>query len=321
MDISFETPDVTNIFQSSSYKFETEKKEPKVKKLENELKITKDNFEKLRICNLILEIDQDSLTAKFVEIQSYLKLNHPKKAFEICSGIISRLKKVPEIKNDSEVLLPFIMLSAIIKDHEKKHQESLIFLNEGLLIDENHFFLLVLKSKCLFHLEKYTEAIEYGKKALDLDPDRFHPYLIIGEALRSLEKYTEAIEYYKKALDLDPDNLGIMKAIGITYSEMEDHQIAIDYFDKILKIDPNNMSVQTYRIVCLDNLVENLELLSIINEELKKDENNQDLLINKAILLNKMEKFKEAKECVDKILINNDLEILVDIIKHFLKNN
>ena len=134
-----------------------------------------------------------------------------------------------------------------------------------------------------------------------------------------LDKNSEAIEYYKKALDVDPDNLEIMEAIALAYAETEEKQIAIDYFDKILKIEPNNMDIQTYRIVCLDKLKENSELLSIINEKLKIDENNQDLLINKAIILSNMKKFKEAEECFDKILINNDLGILVAIRKHFKK--
>ena len=262
MDISFETPDF-NIL--------------------NELKITEDYFEKLRICNLILDINQDSIIARLGQIRSYLELNHPEKAFEIASDILLKLKKFPGTKNNSELLIAFILMCAKIKSIEKKYQESLIFLDEGLLLDENYLTLLIAKGNNFFDLEKFPEAIEY----------------------------------YKKALDVDPNNLEIMAGTAHAYGCTDEKQIAIDYYDKILKIEPNNMEIQTYRIVCLDK--GNSELISIINEKLKDDENNQDLLINKAIILSNMKKFKEAEECFDKILTNNDLGILVDIRKHFKK--
>jgi tetratricopeptide (TPR) repeat protein len=317
MDISFETPDFTNIFESVSKKLESGKKEPHEKKLENELKITEDYFEKLRICNLILDINQDSIIARLGQIRSYLELNHPEKAFEIASDILLKLKKFPGTKNNSELLIAFILMCAKIKSIEKKYQESLIFLDEGLLLDENYLTLLIAKGNNFFDLEKFPEAIEYYKKALDVDPDNAQSNFKVGEILRLLEKFPEAIEYYKKALDVDPDNLEIMAGTAHAYGCTDEKQIAIDYYDKILKIEPNNMEIQTYRIVCLDK--GNSELISIINEKLKDDENNQDLLINKAIILSNMKKFKEAEECFDKILTNNDLGILVDIRKHFKK--
>jgi len=321
MGISYETGDFTNLFESTSKKLEKKDEDPRIEKLKLELESTKDNFEKLRLTHLILEIDPDNPITHFTQIKSYLELDHPEKAFEIAKKLLSSLKSYPPNMDKPQLLIPFIRMCAVIKLKEKKFQESLEYLTEALAIDENDIDILIQKGRCLLDFNKYPESIECFKIVLDSHPDNAEANFFLGEVMRSLKKYPESIECYKKALVADSDNLQTTVAIGNSYSEIGEKQLAIECFDKVLEIEPYNLSVQTYRIVALDDLLQNSELVAILDEKLKTDVNNVDFLINKSIILCNMKKFKESAECFDKVLENKDLKILVDLRQSLMKIN
>jgi tetratricopeptide (TPR) repeat protein len=80
-------------------------------------------------------------------------------------------------------------------------------------------------------------------------------------------KFEEAIKTYDKALEINPYDEEILGCKGATLAELKKYDEAIGYYDKALRVNPESL-----------------------------------YLFNKALALEKQEKYKEALECCNKFL-------------------
>ena len=304
MGISYATPNFTNLLELASEKLEKKDQDPRVKKLRNELKITEDEFEKLKIIYLILEIEPTNVNTLLDQIRVYLEIDQFQKAFETSEMILSYIKSYPKTSEDFDLQNTFNHVCGVCKKLEKKYAESIEYFDIVLQNGQN---IVVLQDKIdsLIKLKKNTDAEESCKKLLEIDAHDLDSLIIKAECLEKLKKYSESINYYKKALSINPENIEILHEIAGLHMELEEDQDAIMYYDKILKIQPDEINAQTSKFLISKEDVENLDLLAKINEKLKADPR---FLTYKCLVLHHMKKFEEFSECLNEILIDHELD-------------
>ena len=125
MDIDYATPNFTNLLELASEKLEKKDQDPRVKKLRNELKITEDEFEKLKIIYLILEIEPTNVNTLLDQIRVYLEIDQFQKAFETSEMILSYIKSYPKTSEDFDLQNTFNHVCGVCKKLEKKYAESI----------------------------------------------------------------------------------------------------------------------------------------------------------------------------------------------------
>jgi len=121
-----------------------------------------------------------------------------------------------------------------------------------------------------WHEKNHLKKIDLLKKAVLLDSGSADAYYMLGQNFAAGGKHDEAIVSFKKALKLNPENHDIINSL------------AHSYFDSFLIIKAGE----------------------IINYGLKIFPDNKLLLLNRAVILNHLNRYADAVEAYEKLLIN-----------------
>jgi tetratricopeptide (TPR) repeat protein len=187
-----------------------------------------------------------------------------------------------------------------------------------LEINQNDVDALSFKGGLLVALNNYSKATEYLDKALAISPNNVWALKNKGglllalaneyEARQNFDKVlalkNEAEKNFNKSLSLNPNNVIILHGIAyalILYSD--DYNKALEYVNKALEINPDYIqSVETKALV-LDKLDRNREAVEWYNKVLNKpSEYIIVLLNNKGIALADLRHYEQALDWYDKAL-------------------
>lgn len=204
------------------------------------------------------------------------------------------------------------------------YQKCINLCDEVLATEPFHFPSLYYKAYCLSWVEDYNEALVWVDKVLQLEPDfeRMFPYK--GNCLVKIEKYNEAMAWFDRALKATPEDTMILQQKAFCFKKLGKINDAVTYFEKFLTKNPKddiyhgltNQGSSVYEIVAdqyFDVVYENggtanvlervnylynqkeFDLSLLLLEKLyEKEKNNIDILIWKARILHKQEKYNEA---------------------------
>ncbi len=203
MDISYETPDFTNTYDTNFKKLDKINTEinPEISNLLQKLFALDDDFERLEICSQINILNKTD--------------THLEEVVNTAQGILYRnLKQYAKseiyftkaIKNSKEQD-PYILQNYVWLLIEAERYDDAAMWNERiLLIDKNNVKAWANKGGHFLSQEKYQEAIECCDAAIAIDENHSHAWTNKGNALEGLEEVDKAIECYEKAIAIDADN-------------------------------------------------------------------------------------------------------------------
>lgn len=171
----------------------------------------------------------------------------------------------------------------------------------------------------LAKLGRIEEAEKEYREAIKASPDYIVAYVNLGHLLVDLGKYEEAEGEYRKALGINPNYAEAHNALGYALVKLERYDEAEKEYRKAIKIKPNYAEAHTnlgYLLVILgkdeDKKGRHDEAKRRYDEAEKEyryalqiNQDDEDTLICFGILLERLNRDKEAEDCYKKVIGKN----------------
>lgn len=216
---------------------------------------------------------------------------------------------------------------------DRKHDESLKYIEIGLKSYANNVELISLKAQNYYWLEDYREsakwfeklielgessqfiheslsfcyarhyeykkAVEQGLLALQYDPKNFKNLFIQGQLYEGLEDFAKAEEYMALALEIRDIPLDDeYRRLGYVLNRQGKHKEAIEALQKSLKINPENEMAQFYMLMAKDRYYKDIDTRLKLYEDFKskKPKHGYNFWVERRIKELKNEKFMKVEE-------------------------
>lgn len=219
-----------------------------------------------------------------------------------------------------------VRLHALYADflNKKGENEKAIFHLEEVLKQETSNYtvweeLLLLDNKILDFKNMYI----HSSRALKIFPEKELLYLFNGVAAVQEKKFEQAMHSFQEGLKISNSNIALriqfMTNIGDLYYEMDDSKKSFAAYDDVLNYDADNVIVlnnYAYFLSETENVSEE-DLLRAKNMSAKCihiEQNNSTYLDTYAWILFNLAEYKEAKNYIQKALLNepNPSGVLVE---------
>ncbi len=152
--------------------------------------------------------------------------------------------------------------------------------------------------------------IKDGEEALTLFPNQFSLYFYVGMGYLIEKNYEKAINYLNNTLGFDIDNkelkTQIYSSLGDAYQGQKMYKESVVAYEQALTLDPNNgytLNNYAYYLSLRDEELLKAEKMSVKSNQLEN--NNASFQDTYAWILFKLKKYKEAKEWMEKAILNN----------------
>jgi tetratricopeptide (TPR) repeat protein len=215
---------------------------------------------------------------------------------------------------------------------ERKHKESLSYINTGLESYADNVELISLKAQNYYWIPEYRESakwferlIELGESsqfiheslrdcyakhfdykkaseqsliALQYDPKNFKNLFIQGQLYEGLENFEKAEEYMTLALQIRDIPLDDeYSRLGYVLNRQGKHKEAIDALNKSLQENPSNSTTQFYMLMAKDRYYKDIDMRIKLYEDFqaKNQKDGYDFWIEKRIKELKEEKFMKSE--------------------------
>jgi len=125
---------------------------------------------------------------------------------------------------------------------EKKHTESLSFLNRAIELNPDNAFAFNSRGYVYDELKQYERAIPDLDRAIALDPNSAVAYYNRGIAYNGLQQYERAIADYDRAIALDPNDSAAYTNRGIAYLWLYKMQQAYADYSRCYELDSTDIN-------------------------------------------------------------------------------
>ena len=255
--------------------------------------------------------------------------NHQKNNFEVARDLYEKILKISP--DHFKVIFLLGTLSAQTKNFDRAKQ----LLQKVIQIQPNN----VDAHNNLGSVHKETgenqKAIHSYEKVIQINPNYSSAYNNLGAVYKEISKQQKAISCFEKAIQINPNYVEAHNNLGIIFKELEENQKAITCFEKAIQINPNYVEAHNnlgvvlkaageYQkaISCFEKAIEHqpnfrlahqnlMDIYEATNQEkelrtaiLKAQtllQGNPITKLFEGILLNRNDKFVEAKKCLETI--------------------
>lgn len=135
-----------------------------------------------------------------------------------------------------------------------------------------------------------------------------------GLKLRQQKKHTEAVEAFEKALQIDTKNDEIWCNLGISLIYNDMFETVVDYLCDYLVILADSQFKPTLYSVSKNDIDRYEKAIEAFNKAIEINANNVTAWIHKIIVFNRLGRYMDAMECVNKAMSNattsNNAELL-----------
>ena len=205
--------------------------------------------------------------------------------------------------------------ASAVQNHQKnffKIAENLY--KEILKINPNHFGSIFYLGTLLVQTQRFELAKSLLYKATQINPNYAAAHNNLGATLKELGEYQNAINCYKKAIQIQPNLESAHFNLGLVFKELGEFTKAISYFKKAIQIHPSYIIAHQNLMEAYEKTNQERELKSAISNAQTLIKDNPIIKLYKGIMLNKNEKFVEAKNYLESILFDTK-EIKNEILR------
>lgn len=217
-----------------------------------------ENDKRIRYSGLIHETVQDSLKAinevpvrenVVMHHYGYLKSDADLKLSEEKYNYYLQLGK-KQIEKTPDAAKPYLD-TALVYLNNGDYQNSMLFLDKALAIDENYLDALYNKGAVSFLAGNYNDAYEVFFKLKSLPYDKKSVLDSLGRVCMKLHKYDEAVNFFKEAICLDDKNIYAFYNLAVILQAQKKYIDANQYFLSAIALNPRFMNAYLGSGICL----------------------------------------------------------------------
>ena len=187
-----------------------------------------------------------------------------------------------------------------------RFQDCVDTLNDLIKLHSGYKDAYFLKALAYRKTNMYQNALQNIERCLKLDPKN-HQYLYHkGLNLQDLEQYDKAINNFKKCADTNPSFADAFFHLGCLHFELKKYPEAVDYFQKTYKLNPENEEALFNWSVTKFHLRNYQESINGFDTIINRFPLYSEAFIYKSQSLEKLDKIKEAFECLNQFCENWD---------------
>jgi tetratricopeptide (TPR) repeat protein len=201
------------------------------------------------------------------------------------------------------------------------YQEAINQYDRALAIGPNNVYALNNKAAGLYSLARYDEAMQNIDKVLQIDPTNLYALTNKGLILSQFGRYQEAMQYYDRALNINANYTLALLNRGAALGELGRYEEAIVDFDKALALESATIAEDVTQTSSINR--EGHQVTWITNSNLGDGDAAKlhyitvfltsktaiDAQVNKGIAFFQGERYEQAIEIFDSILLNDDRHI------------
>jgi tetratricopeptide (TPR) repeat protein len=137
--------------------------------------------------------------------------------------------------------LRLLLVQADLYNQQKKYEEALAILTNGLIDFPNQKELLYTRALIAERINKFDIAEIDLKKILEIDPDNVEALNALGYTLlNNPGRYAEAEKFLRKALALEPNEAVIIDSYGWLQFKLGNFEAALKYLQQAYEKQPEN---------------------------------------------------------------------------------
>lgn len=158
---------------------------------------------------------------------------------------------------------------------ERKHKESLSYINVGLESYADNVELISLKAQNYYWMQDYRESAKWFEKLIELGESSQFIHETLCQCYAKHFNYKKAAEQGLLALQYDPKNVENLFIQGRLYEGLEDFEKAEDYMTIALLIKDVPLDDEYRRLgYVLNRQAKYKEAIEVLNKSLKENPNN-----------------------------------------------
>ena len=192
--------------------------------------------------------------------------------------------------------------SAINFEIAGKYESAQMALDEALAIKPDYIDAWLIKGIILGKLGTCVDAQRCYDKILEIDPNYTEAYRLKAAIHASANQYEKAAECFSLAVGLEPSNLEFRLSLAGCLQKLKRTEEALKCYAQAKEQDPNNPQVDYCTGLMWNSLADYEKALASFEDALLINPIYQNALIAKGIMLAKLGRKDEAKECANKLL-------------------
>jgi tetratricopeptide (TPR) repeat protein len=192
--------------------------------------------------------------------------------------------------------------NAVVYESTGKYESALMSLEEALVIQPNYIDAWIIKGVIYGKLGRCSEAIKCYDRIIGIDPHFSDAYRLKAATFTTLNQHEKAVECFIKAVELDPNNLEYRLSLAIALQRLKKYDDALKCYEEAKKQRPTDGRIDYYIGLMWGNLADYQKALFSFEQALRLKPDFTDALLGKGIMLARLNRKEEAKECTDKLL-------------------
>jgi tetratricopeptide (TPR) repeat protein len=192
--------------------------------------------------------------------------------------------------------------NAIAYESTGKYESALMSLEEALAIQPSYIDAWIIKGVIYGKLGKCSQAIKCYDTIIGIDPNFADAYRLKAAIFTTLIQDEKAVECFAKAVELDPNNLEYRLSLAIALQRLKKYEDALKCYEEAKDQRPTDARIDYYIGLMWGNLADYQKALASFEQALRLKPDFTDALLGKGIMLSRLNRKEEAKECADKLL-------------------
>ena len=192
--------------------------------------------------------------------------------------------------------------NAVAYESAGKYESALMSVEEALSIRGNYIDAWLVRGVIYGKLGRCSEAIKCYDKIIEIDPTFGDAWRLKAATYTSLAQDDKAVECLTKAVELNPHNLEFRLSLGVALQRLKRFDEALQCYEGAKKERPNDPRIDYYIGLMWGNIADYTKALASFENALRIKSNFTDALLGKGIMLARLNRKDEAKQCADKIL-------------------
>ncbi len=219
-------------------------------------------------------------------------------------------KAIEQYKNEPSSLKTLYFWRGRSYNALKKYADALTYFKLAISADSTNGNYYVSAADASYNISEFSNAAGYYQQSIRYGSDdkkiMAYRYYWMGQSLYKLGKYDEALTAYKGAMEYNPESGDACWGIASVYYNQQKWAEAVAQYTKTMKFyskDTISM-VDLYYIRgrCYDGIKDYVKAIADFDAALKLDPDDRQSVWQKASVLRKQKKFKEAIVLYDKAI-------------------